>query len=123
MATKKSTKWLERVAQATVKLPKKGGQGVMVPGGYVITAAHCIGWAGDGEMVLGDFFIEDVETTEGVKFRMQVRSAATRSLMSPCLARPMTSRLSFKTISTAMLGFGEHIRGPSPRINLRLGIV
>ena len=34
----------ERVQRATVKLPGKGGQGVIV-GDYIITAAHCIDWS------------------------------------------------------------------------------
>jgi hypothetical protein len=63
------------VEKATVKLPKQKGQGVLVThgpkgsrGGYVITAAHCLGlidFLRDGEWV---FF--DVRTADGSEFRM-----------------------------------------------------
>jgi hypothetical protein len=42
-----------RTRAATVQLPTKGGQGVLVPGGFVLTAAHCIDWSLDGGMALG----------------------------------------------------------------------
>jgi hypothetical protein len=34
--------------RATVRLPRKGGQGVLVPGNLIVTAAHCIGWSSEG---------------------------------------------------------------------------
>lgn len=43
-----------RVEDATVKLPKVGGQGVLVGGGLVLTATHCIEWDGGAGLVLGD---------------------------------------------------------------------
>lgn len=51
------------VEKATVKLPEKGGQGVLVTGGVIMTAAHCIDCTCDGSMVLGDYFIIEIETT------------------------------------------------------------
>jgi len=51
------------VERATVKLPEKGGQGVLVTGGVIMTAAHCIDCTCDGSMVLGDYFIIEIETT------------------------------------------------------------
>jgi hypothetical protein len=53
------------VEKATVTLSRMGGQGVLVTGNLIITAAHCIGFKTDGSMVLGDFFIEDIETAQG----------------------------------------------------------
>lgn len=50
----------ERVAKATIRLPKKGGQGVVVANGLILTAAHCIDWSPGGGMVLGDFFLETI---------------------------------------------------------------
>jgi S1-C subfamily serine protease len=38
----------DRVAKATVRMQRFGGQGVLVPGGYVLTAAHCIDWQAEG---------------------------------------------------------------------------
>ncbi len=55
---------LSAVANATVMLTKKGGQGVLVYGNMILTAAHCINYSCDGSMVLGDHFIEDFQSGE-----------------------------------------------------------
>ena len=59
-------KFQSNVEKATVSLPKLGGQGVLVEGGFILTAAHCIAWKCDGSMVLGDHFIEDISTSLGI---------------------------------------------------------
>ena len=46
-------KFKERVAAATVRICGTKSQGVLVPGGYILTAAHCINWEGTGSMTLG----------------------------------------------------------------------
>jgi hypothetical protein len=43
-----------------VLLPKGPGQGVVIAGGYVLTAAHCIEWDARGGIVLGDFLVEPI---------------------------------------------------------------
>jgi hypothetical protein len=48
-----------------------GGQGVLIPGGMVLTAAHCIDWNLEGGLALGDWIFEEVQTTDGKTFRMQ----------------------------------------------------
>ena len=53
------------VANATVTLLGRGGQGVLVSGNLIITAAHCIDFKCEGQMVLGDYFIEEIKTTQG----------------------------------------------------------
>jgi Trypsin-like peptidase domain len=60
-----AAKWKGRVAEATVRIEKVGGQGVLVPGGFILTAAHCIEWDGSGGMALGDYYIETVKTKRG----------------------------------------------------------
>ena len=51
----------KRVEKATVRILKKGGQGVVVPGGLILTAAHCIEWSLDGEMALDpNLFMEEI---------------------------------------------------------------
>ncbi len=55
----------EHVESATVTLLKKGGQGVLVPGDLIITAAHCIDFNCEGGMALGEYFIEEIHTNRG----------------------------------------------------------
>lgn len=66
-----------RVVNATVHLDDKGGQGVLVPGGFILTAAHCIKWNGDGGMTLGDYYLEPepVTTKSGARFRVGPHAA------------------------------------------------
>jgi S1-C subfamily serine protease len=56
----------ERVARAVVRLPRLIGQGVLVPGGFIVTAARCIGWTADDSMMLGGL-PEPVITADGRK--------------------------------------------------------
>jgi hypothetical protein len=44
----------EAVAAATVRFPDRGGQGVLVPGDLILTAAHVVNWTHTGIMALGD---------------------------------------------------------------------
>jgi S1-C subfamily serine protease len=60
------------VEAATVRLVDVGGQGVLVPGGFILTAAHCVDWDGHGGMALGDHMLESVETKDGKRFRLSV---------------------------------------------------
>jgi len=53
------------IARATVHLIKREGQGVLVDGNLILTAAHCIEFKSDGSMVLGDYFIEKIKTVKG----------------------------------------------------------
>ncbi len=51
-----SPRSLASVEAATVRLMRRQAhaQGVLVPGGLILTAAHCVHWRTDGRMVLGD---------------------------------------------------------------------
>jgi CBS domain-containing protein len=62
----------ERTRAATVWLRRKGGQGVLVPGGFVLTAAHCVDFYTSGGMALGDYCLEPVKTKTGATFPMSV---------------------------------------------------
>ena len=64
--------WKTVAASATVRLTKKGGCGVLVPGGFILTAAHCVEWSATGGMALGDYCMEPVETRQGAKFMVSV---------------------------------------------------
>lgn len=59
-------KTTQKIEAAVVNLVGKGGQGVLVPGGFILTAAHCLEFNCEGGMVLaGDYFIEEVKTSLG----------------------------------------------------------
>lgn len=60
-----------RVEMATVRLPEKGGCGVLV-GEFILTATHCIDWSGTGGMALGDVYANAIRTASGAKFRLGV---------------------------------------------------
>lgn len=65
-----STSWKKRVAAATVAITERGGQGVLVPGGFIITAGHCVEWHGTGRMTLGEHYIEQIKTKGGDEFNV-----------------------------------------------------
>lgn len=59
------------VEGATVRLPRRGGQGVLVEGGVILTAAHCLEWNGEGAMALGARYWCDVTTRDGRTFQVE----------------------------------------------------
>lgn len=61
----------DRIREAVVQLPKLQGKGVLVTGGFVLTAAHCLEWSGDGGMALVDHLAR-VETPSGASFMLRV---------------------------------------------------
>lgn len=64
-AVKTTARQFKKVEQASVRLTKKMGQGVIIPGGFILTAAHCISWDIEGGMPLGDFYLEPVKSRCG----------------------------------------------------------
>src|SRR5947207_2608359 len=62
----------ERVRRATVRFTRMGGRGVLVPGGIILTAAHCIGWNADGSMVLDSRNLEQLVNASGKKLLVDV---------------------------------------------------
>ncbi len=60
-----SDKTLEIVQKATVTLLRKGGQGILVYSNIILTAAHCIDFSTEGQMMLGEHFLEDILTVNG----------------------------------------------------------
>jgi hypothetical protein len=63
----------EHVIGATVRLgtAERGQrQGVLVHGGFILTATHCIQWNGDGGMAMGDYYLENIITRSGAPFRV-----------------------------------------------------
>jgi hypothetical protein len=65
----------ERIARATVLVTRQRGRGILVPGGKILTAAHCITWSGAGGMVLGEWFVETIQTAAGASIQTQVCAA------------------------------------------------
>lgn len=70
MTISKQATWKARVENATLRMEALGGLGVLVPGGFVLTATHCIQWSGTGGMALGDASPEPVRTPDGTQFRL-----------------------------------------------------
>ncbi len=61
-----------QLSQCAVKLPELEGQGVLVKGGFVLTASHCLNWGretGTG-VVLGDHCPIEIVCATGHKFRL-----------------------------------------------------
>jgi hypothetical protein len=65
-------KALARVERAVVQFSRKGGRGILVPGGLILTAAHCVNWSLEGDMVLGDDYLEKVQTADGEELLLSV---------------------------------------------------
>ena len=66
------------IERATVRFPRLNGQGVVIRGGFILTAAHVIGWTSNGDMTLSpEYFYETVEVA-GVNIRATVRA------LEPC---------------------------------------
>lgn len=64
---------LESVKRATVKVStaeRGDGQGVLVPGGFILTAAHCVDWDHTGSMALGDYYLQTITSADGKRFRV-----------------------------------------------------
>jgi hypothetical protein len=62
----------ERVRAATVRLLPRGGQGVLVPGDRILTAAHCVAWANKSGMVWRRELRQSVRTQDGQEFQTEV---------------------------------------------------
>lgn len=53
------------IERATVTILGKGGRGILVSGGFILTAAHCVNISVEGGMVLGEHCIEEIDTCLG----------------------------------------------------------
>jgi len=62
-----------KVAGATVKLSKLAGQGVLVNGNIILTAAHCIHYVMTGDTTLGEWedILNPIETNDGSRLLVQ----------------------------------------------------
>lgn len=50
-------------ACVTISTPEGPGRGVLIPGAFILTAAHCVEYLLDGRMMLGDDVIQDLVTS------------------------------------------------------------
>jgi Trypsin-like peptidase domain len=55
-----------KIEAATVRFPRLGGQGVLVPGQLIVTAAHCVTWSTEGLMAM-NLPGRDIESIETVR--------------------------------------------------------
>jgi Trypsin-like peptidase domain len=87
----------KRVAAATVRFNRRGGQGVLVPvsdrlgGGLILTAAHVIHWTHTGMMTLGDDaeFIQEIAVAGGGKAARDLWPRGRRLLVYPLAVEPV----------------------------------
>jgi S1-C subfamily serine protease len=70
--TKRQSQTFANVERAVVQLSKTNGRGVLVPGGFILTAAHCIAWDGTGGMALGNDYFQHAKAADGRKLLLDV---------------------------------------------------
>ncbi|MBM4069898.1 MAG: trypsin-like peptidase domain-containing protein [Planctomycetes bacterium] len=91
-----------RVEAATVKLTQLGGRGVLVQGGYILTAAHCIAgcidWSSDLERISEGYI--HVETHDRRKIRVSV-----------CALEPVADIAVLECADDPFLVFAEEVKG------------
>src|SRR5262245_61138075 len=63
-----------RSERATVSIEDPGGRGVLVPGGFILTAGHCTRWTNTGGMILGEYCLHKVRAQGGATFRLDVQA-------------------------------------------------
>lgn len=68
MPTSRETRH-RKVEEAIVRISRLGGRGVLL-GEVIVTAAHCISFELEGGMVLGDYYIEEIETRHGERLKV-----------------------------------------------------
>jgi hypothetical protein len=72
MRTKAAPRHTQEISDAVVSLPTMGGQGVLVPGNLILTAAHVLDCKTTGDLVLGDVHLERVVTPTGQELTVMV---------------------------------------------------
>lgn len=60
------------IENATVYFPSKGGQGVLVKGNFIITAAHCVNFSIDTGMMMQDINPEKIITSSGAEIMVNI---------------------------------------------------
>lgn len=60
------------IEEATVHLPSKGGQGILVKGNFIITAAHCVDFSVDTGMMMNDINPEKIITASGMEILVNI---------------------------------------------------
>ena len=72
--TRRNTDIRERVTAATVRIDRHGAQGVLILGGYILTAAHCVKWRRTRGMAMGEHHFERIKTQDGRKLITSVNA-------------------------------------------------
>jgi len=54
-----------KIEKATITLVKKGGQGILIKNKMILTASHCVNYSLSGEMMLGNYYVENISTRSG----------------------------------------------------------
>jgi len=99
------------VEKATVVLLRKGrrrGQGVLVNGNLIVTAAHCVTFSIKGGMALRDYYIEEIKTKDGAV--LKVRPIAIEPLSDIAVLGGLDDQ-EFPEEVVAFEDFCEHTKG------------
>lgn len=60
------------IQKALVHFPSKGGQGVLVNGNFIITAAHCVNFSLDTGMMMQDINPQKIITSSGTEIMVNI---------------------------------------------------
>jgi S1-C subfamily serine protease len=63
---------LTRVERAVIEFPRLEGRAVLIPGGFVLSAAHCIGWSAEGYTALDGGSLETGQAADGRSLTLNV---------------------------------------------------
>jgi hypothetical protein len=98
------------VAGATFKIHTKergSGQCVLVEGGHIITAAHCVDWECEGRMALGEFCLSKIRTGSGTLI-------ASTLAVEPVNDIAVLGAPDDQSLPDEALAFDEFVEGTSP---------
>lgn len=99
---------VERAIVRIATRDRGAGQGVLIPGGYILTAAHCVDWDHTGGMVTGDEYTQEITTSDGKTFLVSPRA------IEPCYDIALLANTHSDVEVEAWLAFEEFCESRSP---------
>jgi hypothetical protein len=103
-----------RVAAATVRLTSTGGQGVLAPGGLILTAAHCVDW----DVTAG---VQDKHHVETVRARSGARAKVRLLAVEPLADIAVLGSLDDQVAPEEAMGYARWLDRAAPPVRVREG--